>query len=85
MFKKSPLAGLLTGCGQKWGIVQHYKGQLCSKKDQLCSKLYSNQLLISNIFFWGGGAKWCFDWYFSLFKQWNQYYQLKQKLLVEII
>ena len=53
--------GLLTGCGQKWGIVRHYEGQLCSKKDQLCG----NQLLISKTL---GGAKWCFDLYFSLFK-----------------
>ena len=42
-------AGILTGCGQKWGIVQHYEGQLCSKKDQLCGKLCGNQFLISNV------------------------------------
>ena len=60
------LAGLLTGCGQKWGIVRHHEGQLHCKKDQLCGKLCSklcgNQLLISNILW---SAKWCFDWYFS--------------------
>ena len=28
-----------------------------------------SQFLFSNVFFLGGGAaKWCFDWYFSLFK-----------------
>ena len=28
-----------------------------------------SQFLFSNVFFFGGGgAKWCFDWYFSLFK-----------------
>ena len=32
---------------------------------------------IVNLKYLGGGAKWCFDSYFSLFKQWNQYYQLK--------
>ena len=56
------LTGLLTGCGQKWGIVRHYEGQLCGKKYQLHGKLYGSQLLISNAFE-GGGAKWCFDWY----------------------
>ena len=61
---KSSKAGLLTGCGQKWGIVWHYEGQLCGKKYQLCGKLCGSQLLISNVL---GGAKWCFDWYFSLF------------------
>ena len=44
------LTGLLTGCGQKWGIVQHYEGQLCGKKYQLCSKLCGSQFLISNVF-----------------------------------
>ena len=36
--------------------MQHYEGQLCHKKDQLCGKLYSNQFLhvISNVFFGGG-------------------------------
>ena len=38
-------------------------GELCGKKDQLCGKLCSSQF--SNVF---EGAKWCFDWYFSLFK-----------------
>ena len=32
---------------------------------QLCGKLCGSQILISNVL---GGAKWCFDWYFSLFK-----------------
>ena len=56
---------ILTGCGQKWGIVRHYEGQLCGKKDQLCDKLCCSQFLISNVL---EGAKWCFDWYFSLFR-----------------
>ena len=34
--------GLQTGCGQKWGIVRHYEGQLCGK---LCG----SQFLISNV------------------------------------
>ena len=46
--------GILTGCGQKWGIMRHYKGQLCGKKDQLCGKLCGSQFLISNVL--GGGV-----------------------------
>ena len=41
---------LLTGCGQKWGIVWHYEGHLCGKKYQLCGKLCGSQFLISNVF-----------------------------------
>ena len=41
--------GLLTGCGQNWGIVRHYEGQLCGKKYQLCGKLCGSQFLISNV------------------------------------
>ena len=49
-FTKDELSsGILTGCGQKWGIVRHYKGQLCGKKYQLCSKLCGSQFLISNV------------------------------------
>ena len=59
------VTGIPTGCSQKWGIVRHYKGQLCGKKDQLGGKLCGSQFLISNVL---GGAKWCFEWYFSLFK-----------------
>ena len=43
------LTGILTGCGQKWGIMRHYEGQLCGKRDQLCDKLCGSQFLISNV------------------------------------
>ena len=49
-------SGLLTRCGQKWGIVWHYEGQLCGKKYKLCGKLCSSQFLILNVFFLGGGV-----------------------------
>ena len=47
--KETDITGLLTGCGQKLGIVRHYEGQLCGKKDQLCGKLCGSQFLISNV------------------------------------
>ena len=71
---------LCSGQGFWWGAAKN--GELCgttklncaAKKYQLCHKLCGSQFLISNVL---RGAKWCFDWYFSLFKWWNPYYQLK--------
>ena len=31
--------GILAGCGQKWGIVWHYEGQLCGKKRPIVQQI----------------------------------------------
>ena len=66
------VTGLLTGCGQKCGIiVRHYEWVNCAAKNTNCAaNCAAVQFLISNVF---GGAKWCFDWYSSLIKWWNWY------------
>ena len=57
-------SGLLTGCGQKWGIVRHCEGQLCGKNYQLCGKLCGSQFLISNVL---GGAKSCLKYCIQIY------------------
>ena len=71
--------GFWQGAAKNWELCGTMKVNCAAKKDQLCGKLCSSQFLISNVL---GVAKWCFDWYFSLFKWWNQYYQLKSCIKV---
>ena len=59
---KNIYAGLLTGCGQKWGIVRHCEGQLCGTVKVNCAakttNCAANCVAVNSSFqMFGGGAK----------------------------